>query len=178
MTTYRVISGDSVVGIHARSSLHAIDGHAGDVSGTVDLEVVDGIVRRLLAGHLEVPVSSLRSGNVLEDAELQRRVDARRFPTIVGEVQSAEVLELLDDGGRFRVDGDLTFHGVTRPVTGELRITREGGAGERDRVRVEGEQVFDVREFGVNPPRILLLRVEPEVRVDISLSLDVHLERA
>jgi polyisoprenoid-binding protein YceI len=115
------------------------------------------------SGRVEAPVSSLRSGNPLEDAELQRRVDARRFPTIVGEVRNAVAL----DAGRFRVQGDVTFHGVTRAVTGELSLTLDG-----DRLRIDGEEVFDVREFGVKPPRILMLRVEPEVRVHILFVAD------
>jgi polyisoprenoid-binding protein YceI len=119
-------------------------------------------VRGLGTGRLEVPVRSLRSGNPLEDAELQRRVDARRFPTILGEVRSATSLE--GQEGMFRVEGDLTFHGVTEAITGELRITPDG-----DRLRIDGEHVFDVRQFGIKPPRILMLRVEPEVRVTLSL---------
>jgi len=131
------------------------------VNGTVDVDITDGEVRGLRSGRVEVPVASLRSGNPLEDAELQRRVDARRFPTIVGEVRSAAAI---DDEGRFGVEGDLTFHGVNQPVTGRLRIKQDG-----DRLRIEGEQVFDVRDFGIKPPRILMLRVEAEVRVEINL---------
>jgi polyisoprenoid-binding protein YceI len=91
---------------------------------------------------------------------MQRRADARRHPAIVGEVREAAAL----GDGRFRIEGDLTFHGVTQRVTGELRISADG-----DRVRVEGEHVFDVRDYGIKPPRILMLRVEPEVRVSIDL---------
>jgi polyisoprenoid-binding protein YceI len=115
---------------------------------------------RQFSGRIEVPVRSLKSGNAIEDAELQRRIDARRYPIIVGEVRTATTL----DEGRIRVEGDLTFHGVTRSVTGELHVARDG-----DNLRIEGEHVFDVREFGIKPPRILMLRVEPEVRVTIDL---------
>jgi polyisoprenoid-binding protein YceI len=121
-------------------------------------------VARLDGGRIEVPVATLRSGNPLEDAELQRRVDARRYPTIAGEVRTAAALE---DDGRFRVEGDLTFHGVTKAVTGEVRVTVDG-----DSLRMEGEQTFDVRQFGIKPPRILMLRVEPDVRVRIELVLE------
>jgi hypothetical protein len=32
---------------------------------------------------------------------------------------------------------------------------------------VEGEQVFDVRAFNLEPPKILLLRVHPDVTVRV-----------
>ena len=146
--------------IDARSSVHAIHGRAEELSGAVEVDVVDGRLGSDFAGRLEVPVKQLRSGNPLNDAELQRRVDARRYPTIVGEVRSANAL----GDGRFHVEGDLTFHGVTRPVSGEVQVTADG-----DRLIVEGEHVFDIREHGVKPPRILMLRVEPEVTVRIKL---------
>jgi polyisoprenoid-binding protein YceI len=149
------------VQIHARSSVHAIHGQAAELSGTVEADVVDGRLGEAFAGRLEVPVKRLRSGNPLNDAELQRRVDARRYPTIVGEVRGAAQL---GDDGRFRVEGDLTFHGVTRTVEGELQVTVDG-----DRLTIEGEHVFDIRDFGIKPPRILMLRVEPEVTVRIHL---------
>ena len=141
--------------------MHAIHGRADELSGTIEAEVVDGRVDAALTGRLEVPVKQLRSGNPLNDAELQRRVDARRYPTIVGEVRNATVL---DGDGRFRIEGDLTFHGVTKTITGELQVTADG-----DQLVVEGEHVFDIRDYGIKPPRILMLRVEPEVTVRIKL---------
>ena len=141
--------------------MHAIHGRADELSGTIEAEVVDGRVDAALTGRLEVPVKRLRSGNPLNDAELQRRVDARHYPTIVGEVRNATAL---DDDGRFRIEGDLTFHGVTKTITGELQIAADDG-----RMTIEGEHVFDIRDYGVKPPRILMLRVEPEVTVRIKL---------
>jgi polyisoprenoid-binding protein YceI len=67
--------------------------------------------------------------------------------------------------GRYRVRGAVTFRGVTREHTDELTVhpIEDGG------VRLEGRSSFDVRDFGMDPPRILMLRVEPQVdvRVDI-----------
>jgi polyisoprenoid-binding protein YceI len=131
------------------------------VRGTIDAEIVDGRVARLSGGRIEVPVATLKSGNPLEDAELQRRIDARRYPTIAGEVRRADAV---DDEGRFRVEGEIVFHGVTQKVAGEVQASVDG-----ERIVVEGEHIFDVREFGIKPPRILMLRVEPDVRVSVKL---------
>jgi hypothetical protein len=38
-----------------------------------------------------------------------------------------------------------------------------------DTIRLTGEETFDIRDFGMEPPRILLLRVEPEVRVRVDI---------
>jgi len=88
-------------------------------------------------------------------------VDARRFPSIVGKVRTASPL---GGDGLFQVAGDVTFHGVTREVEGKVLVRSEG-----DRLVVEGEHVFDIRDFGVKPPKILAFRVEPTVKVRIRL---------
>ncbi|HEY2429754.1 MAG TPA: hypothetical protein VGI06_12540 [Acidimicrobiales bacterium] len=36
-------------------------------------------------------------------------------------------------------------------------------------VRLSGERTFDVREFGMEPPRILTLRVHPDVVVKVEI---------
>jgi polyisoprenoid-binding protein YceI len=162
MAARPILPDRSEVLVDARSSVHAIRGRASQLSGEVDVDIVDGRPGSSLRGRIEVPVRGLRSGNPLEDRELHRRVDARRFPTIVGEVRSATAV---DGDGLFRVEGDITFHGVTQPVTGEVQVSVDS-----DAVVIEGEHVFDVRDFGITPPRILMLRVEPEVTVRIRLA--------
>ncbi len=36
-------------------------------------------------------------------------------------------------------------------------------------IQLEGESTFDIRDFGMEPPRILMLRVEPEVEVRVEI---------
>ena len=57
----------------------------------------------------------------------------------------------------------MTFRGVTRTVEGEMSVTSTGDAA--DELQLEGEATFDIRDFGMDPPKILLFRVEPDVRV-------------
>jgi polyisoprenoid-binding protein YceI len=163
VAAYSIVAGASEVLVFAKSTVHAINGTAVEVDGAVDARM-DGGVPRSLDGRIEVPIKSLRSGNALYDAELQRRVDARRFPSIVGQVRKAVPL---GEDGLFRVEGDVTFHGVTRAVEGKVHVREDG-----DRLTLEGEHVFDIRDFGVKPPKILVLRVEPTVRVRIRLVAD------
>jgi polyisoprenoid-binding protein YceI len=122
--------------------------------GQVDLAVTP-------KGHLSLPVDRLRSGNVLEERELRRRIDARNFPSIDGELTGMQPAE---DQGRYVVRGAVTFRGVTKEHVDEMLI-----AFDDDTVTLAGTSTFDVRDFGMKPPRILLLRVEPEVTVRVEI---------
>ena len=75
--------------------------------------------------------SGMSSGNPLEDRELRRRIDARRYPTIDGEL--TDMHETGRDG-RYLVRGDLTFKGV-HP---QLRGRDDGVAGRRRDAAVDG----------------------------------------
>ncbi len=148
--------------MEAQSSVHPVHGEARGLEGEIVADVTDG--RFDLASQptmrIEMPVEALKSGNAMQDKELQRRVDARRHPKIIGE--SKDVSQQ-GGGNRYRVRGDLTFHGVTRPVDGEVELSIPD---ERTLV-LEGTQTFDIRDYGVDPPKILMLKVHPQVSVRV-----------
>ncbi len=165
MARYRILPEQSHVWIDARSSLHPIHSSTDGLEGFMDLELgPDGSVDSSAepAGSVSLPVNRLSSGNRIEDRELYKRIDARRYPTINGVL--AEMVSTGEDG-RFKVAGDVTFRGVARRHEDEITISRI----DDSTVRLSGAARFDVREFGMEPPRILMLRVEPEVEVRIEI---------
>jgi len=89
-------------------------------------------------------------------------VDARRFPTISGDLTA---IEAIDGDGRYRVRGDVTFKGVTRSSEDDMTVSH----ADDETLRLQGSSVFDIRHFGMEPPRILLLKVAPEVRVTVDI---------
>lgn len=114
------------------------------------------------SAKLSFPVVRLTSGNKLEDRELQRRVDARRHPTIEG------VLDQMDrsgDDGTYRVSGDVTFRGETRHREGKMTLK----AVDDRTIQMAGSSRFDIRDFGMEPPKMLMLKVEPEVDVRVEI---------
>jgi polyisoprenoid-binding protein YceI len=158
-----IIPERSRVWIDARSSVHPIHSTTDGLEGFVDLDADrNAVVGAHPTAQLSFPVDRLSSGNRLEDRELHQRIDARRYPTITGVLTG--VLRVADDG-RFLVRGDLTLRGVTRSVEGYITLTT---VDERT-IRLTGESTFDVRDFGMKPPRILMLRVEPEVKVRVEI---------
>jgi polyisoprenoid-binding protein YceI len=96
------------------------------------------------------------------EAEMADGRDARRFPTIRGEMTH---MKKGGGDGHYRVRGDLTFHGVTRSVEGDITISSSDGHS----LVIEGEQTFNIRDYGVEPPKILLLKVHPDVKVRVKV---------
>ena len=148
--------------IEARSSVGPIQWEATGAEGWVEAELIDGAIDTSIApsARLELAVRKLQSGNTLYDAELMRRIDARRFPTTVVVLTQAAGVE-----DRYQIAGDVTFHGVTRPVQGSV-VAHVEPAGE---LRVTGEQTFDIRDFRIPSPTILMLKIFPDVRVRLRL---------
>jgi polyisoprenoid-binding protein YceI len=162
---YRIVPERSSVQIDARSSLHPIHATTTGLEGFVEIGFVDDGKVDLAsrpAGRVSLAVSRLSSGNRLEDREMQRRVDARRYPTIEG------VLTRIAEGpapGSYRVSGDVTFRGVSRAHEDLMTIDRL----DAKTIRLEGKSRFDIRDYGMEPPKILMLHVQPEVDVRVEI---------
>ena len=164
MARYRIVPTRSRLWIDARSNVHPIHTEAGGLEGWLELDISDGRINggQPPRGHLEFPVENLKSGNGLEDRELRRRIDARRFPTIAGDLTA---LEDHDEPSRCLVGGDLTFRGVTRSYQEDMTYE----VHDDQTVNLAGQSTFDIRDFGMDPPRILLLKVEPQVTVRVEI---------
>ncbi len=165
MARYKIVPARSQVWIDAKSSLHPIHSTTDGLEGYVDVDgdgqVADGCAPS--GGRVSLPVSRLSSGNRLEDRELQKRIDAKRFPTIEGVLTTMTAVDGAE--GRYRATGDVAFRGVTCPHEDDMTVT----AIDDRTIRVEGSSTFDIRQFGMEPPKILLLRVEPDVAVRVEI---------
>ena len=172
MALYTIIPERSRVWIDARSNVNPIHSTTDGLEGFVDLDADgDALVGRHPTAQLSFPVNRLSSGNRLEDRELQKRIDARRYPTISGVLTG--VVPGADDG-HFLVCGDLTFRAVTRSVEDYMTLT----VVDDHTIRLEGESTFDVRDFGMEPPRILMLRMEPDVKVRVEIFAERGVSRS
>ena len=89
MARYRIVPEQSQVLIDAKSSLHPIHTRTDGLEASSTWRCTAAGASTCTCApraKLSFPVEQLSSGNPLEDRELQRRIDARRFPTIDGEL--------------------------------------------------------------------------------------------
>jgi polyisoprenoid-binding protein YceI len=164
LARYSFDSVRSGVWVSGRSSLHPINTETKGVTGWFEASFrPDGSLDlgSDISGELELAVERLTSGNQLYDRELRRRIDARRFPTIGGRITAVEPA---DTPLRYLVSGDIVFHGKTRSFQHEMHISASNGA-----IELSGDYLFDIREFGMKPPSMLMVRVYPEISVRVEL---------
>jgi PadR family transcriptional regulator, regulatory protein PadR len=168
---FHLVPDRSALLIEVRSTVGPISFGTMGVTGSIEAYVADGVLRTDVApsGRLTIDVSGLNSGNKLYDAELLRRIDARRFRTATVELRECAAS---GPGSRYRLAGELTIHGVTRPAEGTVNVE----AVSDRRLVITGEQVFDIREFAIPSPTVLMLRIYPDVRV--RLHAEAELEEA
>src|SRR5262245_20087650 len=154
---YRVIPDRSQLWAEARSSLHPINVETSGLTGEIDAEVEGQSVRLGAPFRVEIDAEKLKSGNGLVDGELSRRLDTRRFPRVTGAVKASDGLP----PPRWRLRGDLTLHGVTRETDAEVTAR----VIDADTIEIEGEKTIDMRDYGLTPPKFLMFRVHPDVKV-------------
>ena len=168
MARFRVVPERSSLSIDARSNVGPIRWEAGGLRGGFEVvengpESIDPA--KVEWAQLEMAVESLTSGNQLYDAELMRRIDARTHPTAR---VSLRHVDPVGAGNRYQLDGELTFHGVTRRLTGTVVIAFP----DTDVALVYGEKIIDIRDFDIPSPAVLMLKILPDVRVRMSLEAE------
>lgn len=162
MARFRLVAEKSELWAEARSSLHPVRLHTAGLSGVVEAELGGGKPTLGMPTHVELEARWLRSGNRLVDGEMERRLDPRSHPTI-----RAELTEVASGStpGTLRLTGALTFHGITRTLEVEVTVREESPT----LLIVEGGRAIDIRDFGLQPPSLLLFRMDPRVQVQARL---------
>jgi polyisoprenoid-binding protein YceI len=160
---YEVQPESSAVLIQARSNVGPIELASTSITGQAQAALADGVIDldQPPTASIEIPVSSLSSGNVRYDREIHRRLDAQRFPKITASLETARHAGT----SGLAVSGTLTIHGRTVSMTGNFDIE----ALDAEQLRVVGEQTIDIRDFSISLPTTLMLRIYPEVVVQFRI---------
>jgi PadR family transcriptional regulator PadR len=159
----------SAVLIEARSTVGPITFGAIGITGWVETVVRDGVIHASehTRAHVEIAVARLASGNRLYDAELLRRIDARRFPMVMLDLHEVTAIGSAD---RFALDGSVAFHDATRHLQGTVVASLPGA----QTLSVRGEHGFDIRDFDISSPTVLMFRIYPDVIVKLQLEAELQ----
>jgi polyisoprenoid-binding protein YceI len=161
---FKVLPGRSAVLVKARSTVGPISFGTTEVEGTISTMVKDGAfdTNAHQEARLEVQLNKLTSGNRLYDDELRRRIDARRYPLATIDLRSAAQIGKTD---RYELTGEIEFHNIIREIAGTVSVDYP----KPNTVVIRGEQIFDIREFNLEVPTTFMLKIYPDVWVELHL---------
>ncbi|MBV9161473.1 MAG: YceI family protein [Pseudonocardiales bacterium] len=124
---------------------------------SLDVGDDDQITAEFDPGSLRVTTDILASDRQDIEKNAEKVLEPQKYPKI--QFRSMSVVR---DGDRARIEGDLTLHGATSPISVEARD---------DGARWNATIFLDQRKFGIKPFSAMLgaLKVKPEVEVNISV---------
>ena len=127
-------------------TLAHVRGQFTKMQGSIQYDPAD---RALVSVDVEIEVASVFTGNKNRDTHLLSGdfFDQEKYPLIKFSSKSVEFLA----GNRCRVNGSLTIHGTTRPVTfeGEYAGPRKTPYGGEMTVGFSGSTTINREDFGI-----------------------------
>lgn len=160
---YTVAPGTSRATFYAHATGHDFSGTTADVRGHVRFDPRDPSTR--VSGEVRVGASWIDTGIGKRNRDMLRLLEVEAHPDIVFRLE-----KIAPEGGgdgllppKAALHGELEVRGVRRPLVVPVSVEPAEGA-----FVVRGEFPADVRDFGIEPPRaMLIIRMQPLVRVEL-----------
>ncbi len=159
---YQIDGKRSRVVVTARSSVHDTECVWDRVSGHLEVDpdaVADGAT-----ATIEVDMTSFDAGDWLKNRKLKKDLDAKNHPKATFELSELTDIAEQDERTTAQARGVLRWRGrdATIAATGWAKI----GTSE---ISAEAKFDLNVRDVGVTPPKILMIKVEDIVSVSVEL---------
>ena len=147
----------SVIAYAMRHPVHSWEGISRDVTAAI---VYDDETKKVQTVAVVAKVASFDSQNANRDSHAIEVMEGIKYPNVTFSSQQVQ-----DDGaGKLTVTGNLTFHGVTRPVT--VPITRKLSGNT---VVYDGNFVIKLTDFKIEKPTLMMVPVDDEFKMKFSL---------
>ncbi|GAB3321575.1 hypothetical protein GCM10027299_16210 [Larkinella ripae] len=135
--------------------MHSFEGVSRDVACVVVLDDANKIESVAAAAKL----SSFDSDNTNRDSHALEKMEALKYPKVT--FTSNDVQQ---DGNSLTVKGNLTFHGVTRPVV--IQATRQD---ENAQLTIKGNLEINLSDYKIEKPSLMMVPVDEKVRLKLQM---------
>jgi len=158
---YKVDAGKLTV--KARSKIHDTTTVWAKITGDVEADA-DTLATAGAKATFAVDMTAFDAGDFIKNRKLRKDFDMDAHPQATFELRS--VRDVVRDGPSFKA----TAEGVLRWRGKEVVLTIPG-SGKLDATSVEASGTFDldIRKLGLAAPRFLMIKMEDEVTVDVTV---------
>jgi len=141
------------------STLHTVHGDFRLKHGTIQFDNSTGIA----TGKLVVDSASGESGSDGRDKKMHKDIlESPKYSDIVFTPQHLKGTVANEGKSSVQVEGLLTMHGKSNPVTMPLEVQLQNGAGSAD-----GSFSVKYQEWGMKNPSTFILRVNDTVKIHV-----------
>ncbi|MGA0556325.1 YceI family protein [Larkinella sp. VNQ87] len=131
--------------------MHSFEGVSRDVACVIVLDDANKIESVAAA----TKVSSFDSDNTNRDSHALEKLEALKYPKVTFTSN-----EIDQEGNKLTVKGNLTFHGVTKPVV--IQATRQDDGGQ---LTIKGDFQIRLSDYKVEKPSLMMVPVDEEVKL-------------
>lgn len=163
------VSQPSEAGYRVREKLANLPAQSDAVGRTSD--VTGGITltkTQLTKADFEVDLTTLQSDEDRRDRRVQDALQTAQFPTATFALSTPVDIDSSKATATVSVAGELTIHGVTKPVTIPITATVID-----DQLELVGSITFPMADFGITPPSVAgFVSVEDDATLEFKVLLD------
>jgi polyisoprenoid-binding protein YceI len=157
--TFTLDPAQTKVSFSVDSTLHTVHGDFRLKRGSIQFDNSTGAA----SGELVVDSASGESGSDGRDKRMHKDIlESPKYSDIVFTPQHVRGIVANDGKSTVEVEGVLSMHGKSRPVTMPLDVQLENGAGSAD-----GTFSVKYQEWGMKNPSTFILRVNDTVHIHV-----------
>jgi polyisoprenoid-binding protein YceI len=157
--TFELDPAQTTVEFTVDSTLHTVHGNFQLTRGRIRFDSATGQA----SGELVVDSASGQSGSDGRDKRMHKEIlESPKYSDIVFTPQHVKGAVAADGKSQVDVDGLLSMHGQSRPITLTIQLQLQGGAGSAD-------STFAVQylKWGMKNPSTFILRVNDKVELHV-----------
>jgi len=109
--------------------------------------------------ELQVALRSLDSRNSNRDSNMLTYTEALDFPEI-----KFKSIKIIMDGDAVKIEGELSFHGVTNTINSIAKINILDG------LEVDGTFLINLNDYNIDPPTLMFIRIDDIIKIEYSIS--------
>jgi len=169
--------GRNVIKFISKAPLETIEGKTGQIDGTIEVDLADV---NTTAGQFEVDLTTVKTGIEMRDQHMREGyLHTDSFPKAIFKLAKVTKAggKALADGQPVEIEaqGELTIHGVTKPVTvsGTVTYMKESEATQArlpgDLLHIDVGTPILLSDFKVERPQFVILKVNDKVNLHVDV---------